>query len=38
MILIINFTIKFPICLMSMNMLNLFTPPPKYQHTNLSAA
>ena len=29
MILIINFTIKFPIRLMSMNMLNLFTPPPK---------
>ena len=38
MILVINFTIKFPICLMSINMLNLFTPPPKFQHTNLSGA
>ena len=27
MILVINFTVKFPICLMSINMSNLFTPP-----------
>ena len=28
MIHVINFTIKLPISLMSINMLNLFTPPP----------